>query len=47
MIPYGKTKRRGTLHPHNECGVCSEQNFTKSKARQAGKKQILRELNAL
>lgn len=40
MIPYGKTKRGNTIHPHNECSVCSEQSFNKKTARQKSKQEI-------
>jgi hypothetical protein len=37
MQPYGKKKRgSGKIHPHNECGVCSENSFNKKKAREEG-----------
>jgi len=35
MQQYGKRKRgSGQLHPHNECGVCSENKFAKRRAQQ-------------
>lgn len=38
MQAYGKKKRgSGKLHPHNECGVCSEQNVIKNKERRNNK----------
>ena len=34
MIRYGNYKRgSGKLHPHNECGVCSEKTINKKAAR--------------
>lgn len=44
MQSYGKTKRRNKLHPHNECAVCSEQGWCKTKARQANKHVVEEEL---
>jgi len=44
MIAYGKTKRSNTIHPHNKCGVCSEQIISKHAARQKAKQEIRKEL---
>jgi hypothetical protein len=40
MIPYGETKRTHKIHPHNECGVCSEKSFGKKTARQESAKIV-------
>jgi hypothetical protein len=48
MIPYGKIKRGSSkLHPHNECGICSEQSINKKRARQRLAKQIKEELECV
>ena len=43
MQAYGKTKKRGTPHSHNECGICNEQKITGKKARQQSKKEVKNE----
>lgn len=45
MIAYGKTKRKATSHPHNECEVCSEQSVNKKTARQKSKKETIEQIN--
>lgn len=40
MQPYGKKKLGPKLHPHNECGICSEQSIQKGAARQKAKKEL-------
>jgi hypothetical protein len=47
MIPYGKTKRMWKIHPHNECGVCSENKWTKSTARHQAIKDINKEVELM
>lgn len=41
MIPYGMKKRNSTLHPHNECSICSAHPVPKGTARMAIKEEIL------
>jgi len=46
MIRYGNYKRGSSkLHPHNECGVCSEKTISKKAARRKGKELIVRAIN--
>lgn len=44
MQPYGLRKRHGKIHPHNECGICSENNIVKKSARQRASKEIQEDL---
>lgn len=41
MQPYGKKKLGPKLHPHNECGICSEQSIQKGAARQKAKRELI------
>jgi len=46
MIRYGNYKRgSGKLHPHNECGVCSEKTISKSAARRRAREEINKSIN--
>lgn len=45
MQAYGRVKRGNKVHPHNECGICSEQTIIKAKARQKAKHDIREEIN--
>lgn len=47
MIPYGKTKRKATIHPHNECSICSDQSFNKKTARQKLRQETEEEVSQL
>jgi len=47
MIAYGNFKKKYKIHPHNECGICSERSIIKKSARQKAKKEIEREINCL
>jgi hypothetical protein len=47
MQQYGNYKRKGKLHPHDKCGICSEKKITKGKARQANKKEVLKQINGM
>lgn len=41
MKPLGTTKRSHTLHPHNECAICSENDKeNKGREKQVVKKEI-------
>ena len=42
MQAYGKRKRGSSkIHPHNECGLCSENNISKKTERQEAMKNII------
>lgn len=46
MRPYGKKKRGRKLHPHNECGTCSEdRKLGKGQARADAKKDVRKEVD--
>jgi hypothetical protein len=45
MQQYGNYKRMHKIHPHNECGVCSEKNLSMKKAtRRKAKESIAKEV---
>jgi len=46
LIRYGNYKRgSGKLHPHNECGVCSEKTISKKAARRMAKEDMEKATN--
>lgn len=48
MIQYGKRKRGSSkVHPHNECGICSEIRVSKKRERQRARKEIKEETNGI
>lgn len=50
MQTYGKKKRIYTIHDPDKCGICGEQDLSKSakhRARQAAKKEIEAEIAQL
>ena len=42
--PYGLQKKHGKLHPHNECGICGEEDVNKKAERRKAKEDIKKEL---
>lgn len=44
MIAYGRKKRGSAkIHPHNECGLCSESAIQKNTARKYNQRDLLTE----